>query len=216
MPVGTPVHRLVNNGTGAIITTTGTASFAVGSLVLASVARRGGAALPPAPVVSGGSLTWTALIPDGTLDTGSGVRLRLSLWGTLITAAAPAFAVTTTQTSGPTTSLIVTEIPGAAGTVTNYAYDDDGAGDPAATMGAAGAASIAMAFLAVDAATGINPPSGFTELRENNTAAGLTHQTNFIASPTTTATWSTAGGNSLGLIVEIRPAGRTRAAAAWF
>ena len=216
MAVGTPVHRLVNNGTGAIITTTGSYAFPVGSLVLASVARRSASALPAAPAVTGGDQTWTALIPDGTYDVGSGVRLRLSLWGTLITAAVPAFPVTTTQSSGPTTSLIVTEVPGAAGTITNYDYDDDSAGDPVAVMATPSAASISMAFLAVDAVTGIGPPSSFTELRENNTAAGLTHQTNFIATPVDTATWSTAGAEALGLIVEIRTAGRTRAAAAWF
>lgn len=216
MAVGTPVHRLINNGTGAIITTTGTVTPAVGSLLTASVARRSGSALPTAPAVSGGSLTWTALIPDATYDVGSGVRLRMSLWGTLITSAVPAFSVTTTQTSGPNTSIIVTEVPGAAGTITNYDYDDDSAGDPVAVMATPGTASIAMAFLAVDGVTGISPPTGFTELREVNASSGLTHQTSFIATPTDTATWSTAGAEALGLIVEIRPAGRTRAAAAWF
>jgi hypothetical protein len=217
MPVGTPVHRVRNNGTGGSITTTVMFTPAVGSLLLVPVGRKSNVSVPTEPTISGGGLAWS-LAGQSTMDVGSGQRWRYGLWKALVTEPVAAFAVTSTQIGGTPTIFMCCEIPGAAAGITNLDFDEDTAGDPVAVLGAApAAASISMAFAVFDGTTAVAPPSGFTELNEHIAASpSIVHQSSYSMTPVDTATWSTTNGHSMGLIVEIKPAGRTRAAAVWF
>lgn len=214
--IGTPVHRGAAAGTGATLTT---ASFtpAAGSLLVACFGRRSGTGLPPLSVIADSTARgWTAVAfsPDG-IDTGSGTRARIGVSWAIATGAA--MTVTASQASGPKTGLIVTEIPGAFGGIANFGSDDDGNGDPTAVMATPGGASLSLAFGMFTGTSTISPPTGFTELFEQITNTDLVTETAYKFPAGDTAAWTTPNNsNSLGAIMEIRPAGRARAAFLWF
>lgn len=214
--IGTPVHRGQKGGTGS---TVATAEFtpAAGSLILASWARRWNSEAPAATTITDSTgRTWTPLVlSPSEADNGSNLFVRIGLSWAIATGAP--MSVTASQPFGAKTGLHVTEIPRAFAGIANVATDDDTAGDPTAVMATPGGASISFAFGMFCGTNAVSPPSGFTELHEQVSNTDLITQTSWKAAPTDTAAWTTSNNTmSLGLIAEIRPAGRTRGVHLWF
>lgn len=218
MSLGTPIHRGSNGGTGSTHAVTLSGAPAAGSLLLATVGRRYNSALPAAPAItSNNALTWnTVALSPATIDTGSGIRLRIFAAWAIATGAET--TVTAAYASGPKSAIHVTEIPRAFAGISNFAADDDAAGDPTAVMAAPGGASLSFAFAAFTDVNPVSPPAtGFTELHERVTSTDLITQTSYHMTATDTAAWTTSNNtNALGAIMEIRPAGRMRAVGLWF
>ena len=213
--IGAPIHRGQNGGTGS---TLATASFtpAAGSLILAPWGRRWNVGAPAASVIADSTArAWTPLaFSPASADNGSlYVRIGLS-WA--IATGAP-MIVTASQASGAKTGFHVTEIPRAFAGIANFDSGDDAAGDPIAAMATPGGASISYAFGVFCGANAVSPPTGFTELHELLSNVDLVTQSSWKSVATDTAAWTTANNSvSLGAILEIRPAGRTRAVGLWF
>lgn len=221
MAIGTPVHVTRQGGSGALLTSPGAGiNPAATHLLLAPVSRFSASGAPGIPVISGGAgVSWVQIFTS-LLDTGSGDRMRMSLWAAQVPDPAPAiFNVTCTNPdSGPRTAFHVVRIPGASAAITNFAVDDDANGDPSATLPASiGPASISFAFAGWPGTNAVDPPAtGFTELNEFIQADQVS-QTSYHLTPQNSAAWTTANNaNSLGAIVEIPPLGRTRVSAVWF
>jgi hypothetical protein len=222
MAIGTPVHVTRQGGSGALLTSPGLGINPPAlDCLLVCVSRYSSAAAPGIPVISGGTgVSWVQKFTV-LLDPGSGDRMRLSLWAAQVPDPAPAtfFVTCTNPDSGARTAFHVVRIPGAsAAGITNFAQDDDGNGDPAATLPVSiGPASISFAFAGWPGTAAVDPPaSGFTELNEFIQADQVS-QTSYHLTPQNTATWTTSNNaNSLGAIVEIPPLGRTRMSAVWF
>lgn len=218
MSLGTPVHRGSNGGTGSTHAVTLSAAPAVGSLLVATVGRRYNVSLPGAPTItSSPTLTWNTLaLSPATIDTGAGIRVRIfAAWAVV---AGTVTTVTASYAAGPKSAIHVTEIPGAFGGISNFDADDDASGDPTAVMSAVSGASLSLAFGVFTDVNSVAVPSGFTaELHERITSLDLVTQTSYKTVATDTAAWTTSNNtNALGAIMEIAPAGRTRAVGLWF
>lgn len=211
----TPVHRGQKSGTGSTLVT---ASFtpAAGSLLLVPWGRRWNVGAPAASTITDSTArTWTPITfsPEAA-DNGS-LWVRIGMSWAIATGAA--MTVTASQPSGAKTGFHVTEIPGASSAISNFASDDDTAGDPNAVMATPSGASISYAFALFCGTNAVDPPSGFTELYEQITNTDCVTQSSWKAAPTDTAAWTTPNNSmSLGLIAEIGPTGRTRAVGLWF
>lgn len=216
MSIGTPVHRGSNGGTGP---TLAIVSFtpAAGSLILAPWGRRWNMGAPAASTITDSTArTWTPIsFSPNAADDGSSLYVRIGLSWAIATGAP--MIVTASQAAGAKTGFHVTEIPGAFAGITNFDADDDTAGDPTAVMATPGGASISYAFAMFCGTSSVSPPTGFTELHERISSTDLVTQSSWKAAAADTAAWATANNfMSLGAIMEIRPAGRTRAVGLWF
>lgn len=219
MSLGTPIHRGSNGGTGSTHTVTLSGAPAAGSLLVATVGRRYNSALPAVPVItSNNGLTWnTVALSPATIDTGSGIRVRIfAAWAVAL---GTEISVAAAYASGPKSAIHVTEIPRAFAGISNFGSDADSLGDPTAIMtNPPNGASLSLAFGVFTDSNTVSPPAtGFTELHERTTSTDLITQTSYHMTATDTAAWTTSNeDNALGAIMEIKPAGRTRAVGLWF
>lgn len=215
MSLGTPVHHDQKGGTGSTITS---ASFtpAAGSLLLVPWGRRWNSGAPgDVTITDSTSRTWTPVVFSPFQADNGSLYVRIGMSWAVATGAA--MTVTASQAAGAKTGYHVTEIPGAVAGISNFESDDDTGGDPTAVMATPGGASISYAFGMFCGTNTVSPPTGFTELHELISSTDLVTQSSWKLAATDTAAWTTANNSmSLGLIAEIVPTGRTRAAAIWF
>jgi hypothetical protein len=221
MTMATPIKVGHRGGTGSTLATNGFTPSAPASLLVACWGRRSTVGTPAvATITSSPALTWNALTftPD-TIGTTTYIRIGAS-WAAVPTATPVAMTVTASVDSGPKTSMIVTEFPGAHPGITNLGSDDDASGDPVAVMDdTPDGMSLSFAFgMFAGTDMPVAPATGFTELFANLNNTDCITQVAYHLTPTDTVTWSSTNVHSMGAIMEIKPAGTNRSAAVglWF
>ncbi len=194
MPLGTPA--LVASGGAVADNATSTAyTPTANALQLAFVAGRASSAVTDPDITGAGGLTWSP-ITLASYDIGSGIRVSLRAFAAVAPSSPSSIQITGTATGAGRTVIEVVEVTGASPTITNF---DDGvdasAGDPAIVLPSAPVALVIACFAGA-MGTAVAPPSGFTEIVDNNTDASLTIEVAYDAtSPPTSFAYATSATN---------------------
>ena len=190
---------------GASSCTSGSFTPTAGSVLFACAGVR--RATAPNAFTCGSSigLTWNLLATQVNNDGGNPLLRAAVFWAAAPNAPAP-MTVTTYSAGGGSSVQQIVEVTGAALDFDNAAVARVVSGDMTPTLGAVPAgSSIVLAYAALERATPVAAPSGFTELDDyQHTLTNLTGEVAYDASsPGSSATWAALGAHGVGILFEI-------------
>ncbi|MQW25146.1 hypothetical protein [Sinorhizobium meliloti] len=200
MAVSAPIVA-ASAGTGFATVTTSSFTPAASSLLIAFVVARGsGAGIPNAISDSLGG-TWTAL-SAGNVVGNSAARLYAREVGS-----SAAMTVSATRSGGTQTAIVILQFTGAGTDFSNFQAVVASTGTShTANMAAYASGSQVVGFVTTNSGTAQPPPSGFTEIYDNNPTTNTRIQVQHASGATapTAITWTTSSSSTVAFGLEVK------------